>query len=63
MKTLPNKFYVWPHIAETTMTKEDLRELLLATEGSVMACGQSWNISSEDVGADVFKVRLIKRLY
>jgi hypothetical protein len=63
MKALPNKFYVWPLVSETTMTKEDLKELLLATEGCIMACGQSWNIISEDIGADVYKVRLVKRMY
>ena len=61
MKVLPNSFYTVPKYSEMTMTKEDLRELLLATNGWIMACGQSWNIDSEHIGADIYRVRLVKR--
>lgn len=60
MKALPNKFYTMPTIANTTMDKKDLKELLLKTEGWIMANGQRYLITSEDIGADVYRVRLTK---
>lgn len=60
MKALPNKFYMMPEIATTTIEKEDLKELLLETEGWITANGYNYLIISEDIGADVYRVQLTK---
>jgi hypothetical protein len=56
MKTLPNSFYNNPTIARETMTRKDLKELLLSTGGSVMIHGRLWDIKSKNLGAGVYKV-------
>jgi len=61
MKTLPSTFYAWPHLANTTMDKGDLQELLLAADGWVLSCGRIWDIKVEHLGADIFKVTLENR--
>ena len=58
MKTLPNNFYVYPHIATTTIENKELKELLLETEGWVMACGRIWNIMTKQLNTDVYKIWL-----
>jgi len=58
MKVLPNNFYALPDIAKTTMDRKDLKELLLETEGWVIACGRMYDIESKDIGAGVYRVRL-----
>lgn len=45
-------------IGNTTLDKADLRELLLFTGGDMFAQGRLYNIKSEDLGADVFRVTL-----
>ncbi len=60
MKALPNKFYVYPSTAYTTMAAKDLKELLLETEGKIIANGKSWLIHSEKLGAGVYRVTLIR---
>ena len=58
MKTLPDMFYSMPATANTTMARKDLKELLLATEGRVMACGRLWEIKNKHLGAGVYRVKL-----
>lgn len=47
-----------PTLARTTMDNVDLKELLLATSGEIIACGKIWNICSNHLGAGVYKVFL-----
>ena len=61
MKSLPIFFYQIPWSASTTMSRKDLKELLLATDGWVMACGEIFDIKSEHLGVGVYKVSLKKR--
>ena len=58
MKTLPSIFYVAPSSATTTMSRKDLKELLLETDGWVMSCGHAWDIKGKQIGAGVWKVLL-----
>ena len=58
MKTLPNIFYTMPGTANTTMVRKDLKELLLETEGRVIACGRLYEIKSKHLGAGVYRVTL-----
>lgn len=58
MKTLPMYFYQVPAVANTTMDKKDLKELLLNTDGWIMATGYRWEIKSKHIGAGVYRVHL-----
>jgi len=50
MKLLPNNFYSFPAIANTTMSSEDLKELLLNTEGWALIRGHIRNWCVQSVG-------------
>ena len=43
-------------LAHTTMTREQLRKLLMETGGQLMASGKLWNITSKHLGAGIYKV-------
>ena len=58
MKTLPASFYTIPRYANTTMSKKDLKELLLNLDGWVLSCGYGWDIKSKHLGAGIYKVSL-----
>lgn len=58
MKTLPDNFYVYPHLANTVMTHEDLKELLLETGGTIIASGRLYDIESKLLGAGIYRVTL-----
>ena len=58
---LPLSFYEIPRFARTTMTRKDLKETLLSTNGWVMACGTLWDIRSKHIGAGVYEVFLKER--
>lgn len=55
---LPDNFYTFPNLAVTTMSKKDLQETLLATEGTVLALGRLYNIKSKSLGAGIYKISL-----
>lgn len=61
MKALPNNMYSMPSSASTTMGRKDLREILLETDGWIMACGRAWDILSKHIGAGVYRVWLEAR--
>lgn len=63
MKTLPGQFYTMPRFANMVMEKEDLKELLLATGGSIIASGILHEIVSKHIGAGVYKVTLKRYNY
>lgn len=63
MKTLSDIFYTTPRYANTTMDKKDLKELLLHSDGWIMACGHMWDIGSKHIGAGVYRVTLKERSY
>lgn len=44
--------------ANTTVDKQDLRAIMLATGASILAQGRLWNIKSKPLGADVYKLTL-----
>ena len=60
---LPDVFYTMPECANTTMTGKDLRALLLQSSGWVMSCGYNWDIKSELLAVDVYRVTLKRRVY
>lgn len=53
--------YTMPNRITQTMTRKELKETLLATDGWVMACGELWDIKSKHLGAGVYAVTLTKR--
>lgn len=55
---LSNNFYSMLALAKATMTRNQLKETLLATDGWVMACGRIWDIRSKHLGAGVYSVYL-----
>jgi hypothetical protein len=55
---LPDNFYLMPRFAHTTLTREELKQTLLYTEGWITACGCIWDIVSKPVGAGVYYVEL-----
>ena len=58
MNHLPNSFYVFPNTARTTMTKKQLRETLLDTNGRILSCGRLRTIYSKHIGAGIYEVSL-----
>lgn len=58
---LPQNAYTMPGVWSGTLTAKELRETLLATDGWVFACGLSYDIKSERVGAGVYRVWLKSR--
>ena len=58
MNRLPDTLYQMPQTARTTMTRAQLRETLLATDGRVFACGTQWAICSKHIGAGVYEITL-----
>ena len=62
MEQLPDNFYRIPNIANMTMTKKDLKGILLKTDGYIMACGRIWDIIAKHLGAGVYRVTLKKRM-
>jgi hypothetical protein len=42
----------------TTMTRADLKTILLETGGNMLACGRLYDIVAKDIGAGVYKVTL-----
>jgi len=57
---LGDNFYTMPRFAYTTMTKRQVQETLLYTEGRVMACGEMWDVVSRHLGAGMYRVSLRK---
>ena len=58
MHYLTDNFYKTPHIARTTMTKKELQDTLLHTDGAILANGRMWNIVSTYLGVGVYKITL-----
>ena len=58
---LNNNFYNMPEIAQTTMTRKDLRELLLDSYGKILSCGRLWDIKSRHIGTGIYKVFLERK--
>ncbi len=61
MNHLRDNFYTIPGRAETTMTRKELKETLLATDGNIIACGNLYDIEHKHLGAGVYKVFLKKK--
>ena len=62
MNHLSDNFYTVPHLARTTMTRKELKETLLDTEGCILANGSMWDIVSKHLGVGVYRVTL-KRMF
>jgi len=61
MKELPMHFYANPEMAKMVMDRKDLKELLLESEGWIIACGRTYDIISKGIGAGVYRVWLEAR--
>jgi len=60
---LSDNFYRAPSDASEIMGTKRLKEILLNSNGFVMACGRSWDIKSKPCGPGVHKVWLELRTY
>lgn len=58
---LTNNFYSMPNYAIMSMTKKELKETLLVTDGWIMSCGYCYDIKSKHLGAGIYKVFLKKK--
>jgi len=58
MNHLSNSFYVFPNAARTTLTRKQLRETLLDTDGKILSCGRLRTIQSKHIGAGIYEVLL-----
>lgn len=47
-----------PRYGHTTMTKDDLRTILMETGGNMLACGSLYDIVAKPLGAGVYRVSL-----
>jgi len=56
MKQLPDDFYAYPNFANMTITRKELRELLLNTEGYATIQGRKRKIKTNHLGAGVYRV-------
>jgi len=59
--TIPDHFFTMPETAHTTVSFRQLREMLLAHEGTIIARGRLWDISHSHLGAGVYRVFLVAR--
>lgn len=55
---LPLSFYNIPQASRTTMATKELRAVLLATDGRILACGEMWDIVARHMAAGVYEVTL-----
>lgn len=55
---LPPSFYTVPGQGFTTMTRAELRDTLLATDGQVLVRGNLWEVVGKHLGAGVYRVSL-----
>jgi len=55
---LSGDFYTMPNITNQTMSREDLRELLLDTGGRILTCGRLRTITTKHLGAGIYRVTL-----
>ena len=55
---LSDSFYRTPNFASDTMSRNDLRELLLDTGGKILSCGRLRTIISEYLGAGIYRISL-----
>jgi hypothetical protein len=51
-------FFASSPVGHTTMTRKDVREMLLETGGNLLAGGRLYDIVAKDIGAGVYKVTL-----
>ena len=62
MNHLSDHFFVSPAHASTTLTKAQLRDTLLATDGKILTHGRMWDIKNKHIGAGVYLVFLKENL-
>lgn len=55
---LPDIFYSMPKMASAALTRRQLREILLTTNGKILACGYMWEIVQKHLGAGIYRVTL-----
>lgn len=58
---LSDNFYRVPEIAHQTMSRKDLKELLLDTDGKIISCGRLRTLKSKHLGAGIYEVSLEPR--
>ena len=62
MSNVLNHLASMPGLAHTTVERKELKQILLDTDGQLMACGRLWDIESRHLGAGVYRIKLKERL-
>jgi len=55
---LNGNFFTMPNMANETMSRKDLQELLIDTGGKILTCGRLRTITSKHLGAGIYRVTL-----
>ncbi len=55
---LSGTFYSMPDIANQSMNRKDLEELLIDTGGKILTCGRLRELKSKHIGAGIYRVTL-----
>ena len=58
MNTLNDNFYRVPDIASQTVTRKELKQMLLDTGGKILTCGRLREIQSKHLGVGVYRITL-----
>lgn len=56
---LPYTFFTSPEIARTTMSRKDVKELLLSCDGKIISCGRLRTLRTKHIGAGIYEVDLL----
>ena len=56
--TLSNSFYQIPDYARQTVTRKELKEILLDTDGRIVTCGRLMELKSKHIGAGLYVITL-----
>ncbi len=61
MTELSNNFYTCPDYASQTVTRKDLKDILLKTDGKILSQGRMRTLKSKHLGAGVYRITLEAR--
>ena len=55
---LPDIFYTMPAVARCTMTRNQIKETLLATDGKILTCGRLRNLYIRHLAVGIYEVTI-----
>ena len=60
MEKLSDSFYITPDTARQTLTREELRQVMMNTEGKIISCGRLRELYAKYLGAGIYLLTLKK---